>query len=83
MPIIASGAIGNLPDEKIAAVLTPEQLNEYQRRTVVEDYNARLEKAIGPVAAEAYRKQGTGRIFSSFSTTTMPTSTTTTVDHKL
>lgn len=35
-------------------------------RTTVESYNNRLESLIGAEAAEAYRKQGSGRMFSSF-----------------
>lgn len=37
-----------------------------EMRTLVESYNTRLESLIGVEAAEAYRKQGTGRMFSSF-----------------
>lgn len=44
--------------------LTPEQTAEL--RTTVESYNTRLEALIGTEAANAYRNQGSGRIFSSF-----------------
>lgn len=46
---------GRLSAEKTAEV-----------RAVVESYNTRLETLLGPEAAEAYRKQGMGRIFTSF-----------------
>ncbi|MDQ5978262.1 MAG: hypothetical protein QG602_1236, partial [Verrucomicrobiota bacterium] len=41
-----------------------EKINEM--RTAMESYNARLETLIGAEAAEAYRKQGNGRMFASF-----------------
>jgi hypothetical protein len=44
--------------------LTPEQSAEL--RTTVESYNTRLESLIGTEAANAYRSQGMGRVFSSF-----------------
>jgi hypothetical protein len=44
----------------------PSQEKVAEMRTVVESYNARLETLIGAEAAEAYRKQGNGRMFSSF-----------------
>jgi hypothetical protein len=44
----------------------PSQEKIAEMRTVVESYNARLEALVGAEAAEAYRKQGTGRMFGSF-----------------
>ena len=37
-----------------------------EMRTTVESYNTRLEALVGTEAAEAYRKQGMGRIFGNF-----------------
>ncbi len=44
----------------------PSQEKIAEMRTVVESYNARLEGLLGAEAAEAYRKQGNGRMFNSF-----------------
>lgn len=43
---------------------SPERIAEM--RTTVEAYNQRLESLVGAEAAEAYRKQGAGRMFTSF-----------------
>jgi hypothetical protein len=51
----------------------PDKIAEL--RTVVESYNARLEALIGVAAADAYRKQGMGRMFSSFRNVTRPATT--------
>jgi hypothetical protein len=44
--------------------MTPDQV-EVMRNTVT-TYNSKLEAAVGPEVAEAYRNQGMGRIFTSF-----------------
>ena len=44
----------------------PSQDKMAEMRTVVESYNERLESLVGAEAAEAYRKQGNGRMFNSF-----------------
>ena len=49
---------------------SPERMAEL--RASVEDYNVRLEKLIGMDAAEAYRKEGSGRAFSPFRSVPRP-----------
>lgn len=44
----------------------PSQEKIAEMRTTVETYNGRLDSILGPEAAEAYRSQGSGRMFSSF-----------------
>ncbi len=51
----------------------PSQEKVAEMRTLVESYNNRLEALIGTEAAEAYRKQGSGRMFASFRNMPRPT----------
>lgn len=53
--MMQSSRDGPPPPEKVA-----------EMRTTVETYNQRLESLVGAAAAEAYRKQGAGRMFTSF-----------------
>jgi hypothetical protein len=43
-----------------------------EMRATVESYNTRLEALLGAEAAEAYRKQGMGRMFTSFRSAPRP-----------
>lgn len=54
----------------------PSQEKMAEMRTVAESYNARLESLIGAEVAEAYRKQGNGRMFNSFRNAPRPPSST-------
>ncbi|MBI5424219.1 MAG: hypothetical protein HZA32_09020 [Opitutae bacterium] len=44
-------------------------------QATMSDLNARLDKLVGPAAAEAYRKQGSGMVFSSFRPSSPPAAT--------
>ncbi len=52
----------------------PTQEKIAEMRTLVESYNSRLDSLLGTEAAEAYRKQGIGRMFASFRNAPRPAS---------